>query len=48
VLGGDQSLFPIGAQGTAAIYTAGMKGPWAALRPIGIRTYTGLNWLYPF
>jgi multidrug resistance efflux pump len=25
--GADQSRFPIGAQGTAAIYTAGMKGP---------------------
>ncbi len=33
----DQSKFPIGAQGAAAIYTGGMKGGWAALRRIGIR-----------
>ena len=45
--GGDQSRFPIGAEGRAAIYTAGIKGPWAALRRIGIRAYTWLNWLYP-
>jgi len=45
--GQDQSKFPIGAQGSAAIYTAGMKGPWAGLRRIGIRTGTWLNWLYP-
>ena len=45
--GADQSKFPIGAQGAAAIYTSGMKGGWAALRRIGIRTYTWLNWLYP-
>jgi multidrug resistance efflux pump len=43
----DQSKFPIGAQGAAAIYTGGMKGAWAALRRIGIRTYSWLNWLYP-
>jgi multidrug resistance efflux pump len=43
----DQSKFPIGAQGAAAIYTGGMKGSWAALRRISIRTYTWLNWLYP-
>ncbi|MGB0133214.1 HlyD family secretion protein [Dokdonella sp.] len=43
----DQSLFPIGAQGAAAIYTPGMTGPWAALRRIGIRTHSWLNWLYP-
>ena len=42
-----QSRFPIGAQGAAAIYTQGMRGPWAALRRIGIRSYTWLNWLYP-
>lgn len=41
----DQSLFPIGAQGTAAIYTSG--GGFAALRRISIRTHTWLNWLYP-
>jgi multidrug resistance efflux pump len=45
--GPDQSKFPIGAQGAAAIYTGGMHGGWAALRRIGIRTYSWLNWLYP-
>jgi hypothetical protein len=43
----DQSKFTIGAQGSAAIYTNGMKGPWAALRRVGIRTYSWMNWLYP-
>ena len=43
----DQSKFPIGAQGAAAIYTGGMHGGWAAMRRIGIRTYSWLNWLYP-
>jgi multidrug resistance efflux pump len=43
----DQSKFPIGAQGSVAIYTAGMSGPWCAMRRIGIRTYSWLNWLYP-
>jgi len=41
----DQSQFPIGAQGTAAIYTE--PGAWAALRKIEIRGRTWLNWLYP-
>lgn len=41
----DQSLFPIGAQGTAAIYTGG--GGFSVLRRISIRTHTWLNWLYP-
>ena len=41
----DESLFPIGAQGTAAIYTS--DGSWAALRRIEIRARTWLNWLYP-
>src|SRR5512132_3864814 len=41
----DQSKFPIGAQGVAAIYTGG--GGFAALRRIGMRTYSWLNWLYP-
>jgi multidrug resistance efflux pump len=45
--GADQSRFPIGAQGAAAIYTNGMKGKWAALRRISIRTYTWFSWLYP-
>jgi len=43
----EQSKFPIGAQGVAAIYTDGLKGSWAALRRISIRTYTWFNWLYP-
>jgi multidrug resistance efflux pump len=41
----DQSKFPIGAQGAAAIYTS--DGGFAALRRIGIRGRTWLNWLYP-
>jgi multidrug resistance efflux pump len=45
--GADQSKFPIGAQGAVAVYTSGMKGGWAAMRRIGIRTYSWLNWLYP-
>jgi multidrug resistance efflux pump len=43
----ELSRFPIGAQGAAAIYTNGMKGSWAALRRISIRTYTWFSWLYP-
>ena len=45
--GADQSKFPIGAQGAVAIYTGGMRGAWAALRRIGIRTYSWMNFLYP-
>jgi multidrug resistance efflux pump len=41
----DQSQFPIGAQGYAAIYTGG--GGFAALRKIGIRINSWGNWLYP-
>jgi len=41
----DQSLFPIGAQGAAAIYTGG--GAYAALRRIVIRSYSWWNWIYP-
>ena len=41
----DQGMFPIGAQGAAAIYTS--NGGFAALRRIVIRTYSWLNWLYP-
>jgi len=41
----DQAKFPIGTQGTAAIYTA--QGGWAAMRRIGIRAHSWLNWLYP-
>jgi multidrug resistance efflux pump len=43
----DQSKFPIGAQGVAAIYADGDKGSWAALRKIAIRSRTWLAWLYP-
>jgi multidrug resistance efflux pump len=43
----DQSKFPIGAQGAAAIYTEGDQGAWAALRKIAIRARTWLAWLYP-
>ena len=41
----EQSKFPIGAQGSAAIYTS--AGAWAALRKISIRAHSWLNWLYP-
>lgn len=43
----DQSRFPIGTQGRAAIYTNADSG-FAVLRRIGIRAYTWSNWLYPF
>ncbi len=43
----EQSKFPIGAQGTAAIYTGGEHGAWAALRKISIRAHSWFNWLYP-
>ncbi len=43
----DQSRFPIGTQGRAAIYTNPSSG-FAVLRRIGIRSYTWFNWLYPF
>jgi hypothetical protein len=43
----DQSKFPIGAQGIAAIYTGGERGAWAALRKISIRAHSWFNWLYP-
>ncbi len=43
----DQTPFPIGAGGGAAIYTPGMKGPWTALRRITIRIESWMNWLYP-
>jgi multidrug resistance efflux pump len=44
----DPSKFPIGAQGTAAIYTNGEHGAWAALRKISIRAHSWFNWVYPF
>src|SRR5271165_5445877 len=43
----DVSKFTIGAQATAAIYTDGEKGAWAALRKISIRAHSWFNWLYP-
>jgi hypothetical protein len=45
--GANQTEFPVGAQGTAAIYTGGEHGVWAALRKISIRAHSWLNWLYP-
>jgi multidrug resistance efflux pump len=39
----DQSKFPIGTQGTAAIYTNGETGSWAALRKISIRGHSWFN-----
>lgn len=43
----DQSRFPIGAQGSVAIYVNGDRGAWAALRKVAIRMHTWLAWLYP-
>ena len=43
----DQLKFSIGAQGSAAIYTGGEYGAWAALRKISIRAHSWFNWLYP-
>ncbi|AMX02465.1 HlyD family secretion protein [Microbulbifer thermotolerans] len=43
----DQSKFPIGTQGRAAIYTDTSSG-FVVLRKIGIRAYSWANWLYPF
>ncbi len=45
--GADQSRFPIGTQGRAAIYT-NPKSAFVVLRKIGIRSYTWLNFIYPF
>ncbi len=44
---GTGQMLPSGTQGAAAICTGGMKGGWAALRRIGIRTCSWLNCLYP-
>ncbi|MGB6222005.1 HlyD family secretion protein [Haloferula sp.] len=41
------SKFPIGAEGSAAIYTGGMTGAWTAIRRVIIRKDTWMNWLYP-
>jgi multidrug resistance efflux pump len=43
----DPLKFPIGAQASAAIYTNGETGAWAALRKIAIRAHSWSNWLYP-
>ena len=43
----EQSKFPIGAQGLAAIYTVGDRSPWTVLRRISIRAHSWFNWLYP-
>ncbi|MEZ5463183.1 HlyD family secretion protein [Dokdonella sp.] len=45
--GADQSMFPIGTQGRAAIYTNPNSG-FVVLRRVGIRAYSWFNWLYPF
>jgi multidrug resistance efflux pump len=45
--GADQSKFPIGTQGRAAIYTNPSSG-FVVLRKIGIRGYSWLNFIYPF
>ena len=42
----DQSKFPIGAQGSAAIYTTGERGAWAVLRKISIRAHAWASWFY--
>jgi len=43
----DQSKFPIGTQGRAAIFT-NTTSSFIVLRKIAIRSYTWFNWLYPF
>lgn len=43
----DQSKFPIGAQGSAAVYTSDAHSPWTVLRKISIRAHSWFNWLYP-
>jgi multidrug resistance efflux pump len=45
--GVDQSKFPIGTQGRAAIYTYPSSG-FVVMRKIGIRGYSWFNWIYPF
>jgi multidrug resistance efflux pump len=44
--GSNQTRFPIGAQGGAAIYTSS-HGGFVVLRRIAIRMRTWFNWLYP-
>jgi multidrug resistance efflux pump len=43
----DQSKFPIGTQGRAAIYT-NPKSAFIVLRKVALRSYSWYNWLYPF
>jgi multidrug resistance efflux pump len=43
----DQTKFPIGTQGRAAIYTSAGSS-FDVLRKVAIRSYTWYNWLYPF
>jgi len=43
----EQSRFPIGTQGRAAIYASPNSG-FAILRRIGLRAYSWFNWIYPF
>ncbi len=43
----DQSKFPIGTQGRAAIY-ANPASWFVPLRKIMLRAYTWFNWIYPF
>jgi hypothetical protein len=43
----DQTKFPIGTQGRAAIYTF-PDSPFVFMRKITLRSYTWYNWLYPF
>jgi len=43
----NPSKFPLGAQGSVAIYTGGERGAWAALRKISIRAHSWANWLTP-
>ena len=43
----EQFKFPIGAQGSTAIYTGGDYGAWAVLRKISIRAHSWFNWVYP-
>jgi len=43
----DQTMFPIGTQGRAAIYTDPKSG-FSFLRKVEIRTYSWFNFLYPF
>lgn len=43
----DQSMFPLGTQGRAAVYT-NPHSSFRVLRKVAIRSYSWFNWLYPF